>query len=271
MKTSVVIADPNFLGNTAPLKGSYDIVMRAAAEIGFDAVQLTVNRPDEISPKQVFDTAQKFNLAISSIATGLAYSVDGLSLGSESEENRKAATVRMKQHIDLAQKIGNPRVIIGAIRGHAKNCSSREKYEKQFRKSVEELITYADPRQIDIIFEANDHLETDAYLTIKETAEFIKEYNSPHFLLQLDTMHMLYENQHPYQDVIPYADLIAQIDISDENRMAPDGKHFDFPLLMKTLQEINYKDYLVFEYRPHPPQNAAKMGFDYIKALMQNK
>ena len=50
--------------------------------------------------------------------------------------------------------------------------------------------------------------------------------------------------------------------------MAPDGKHFDFSLLMKALKEIDYQDYLVFEYRPAPPQNAAKAGLTYIRQLM---
>ena len=47
-----------------------------------------------------------------------------------------------------------------------------------------------------------------------------------------------------------------------------DGKHFDFPLFMKALHEVDYQHYLLSEYRAAPPENAAKVGLDYIKTLM---
>ena len=61
------------------------------------------------------------------------------------------------------------------------------------------------------------------------------------------------QQQDPYTSVLQAAPQLAQVDISDENRMAPDGKHFDFPALFKGLKEIGYKDYLVFEFHPSPP------------------
>ena len=52
------------------------------------------------------------------------------------------------------------------------------------------------------------------------------------------------------------------------DRMAPDGKHFDFPLFLKALKEIGYQDYLVSEFRAAPPDNAAKAGLDYLRTLL---
>ena len=42
----------------------------------------------------------------------------------------------------------------------------------------------------------------------------------------------------------------------------------DVPRLMEALKSIPYEDYLVFEYRSQPPENAAKVGLDYIRTLM---
>ena len=63
-------------------------------------------------------------------------------------------------------------------------------------------------------------------------------------------------------------DLIGQVDISDVDRMAPDGRHFDFPLLLRALKEAKFQDYLVFEFRAQPPADAAKAGLDYIRSLL---
>lgn len=268
MKTSVVVADKTFRGNTAPLLGSYEDVTRQAAEIGFDAIQLTVNRPKEVSIAPLLQAAEKHGLAISSIATGLGYSMDGLSLGHPDRANREQAVQRMIEHIQLATELGNPLVIIGAIRGWAKENSSWSEFEEYFTDSVKRLLDEAVKKDITLILEANDHLETDAYLSVAETAAFIQRFQCPNFKLHLDSMHLLYEKQDTYQEILNYASLIAQVDISDEDRMAPDGKHFDFPTMIKALKEINYSNYLVFEYRSAPPVGAAKLGFDYIRSLI---
>ena len=200
MKTSVVIADGSFETNTAPLLGSIDEVFSQAAELGYDAVSVTVNRPEDVDVEGILQAMEKYGVAVSGLATGRIYTVDGFTLGSSDEANRMEAVNRMLGHAEICAKLKGAKLIIGAIRGWTKDAGSRENYEKQFRKSMETLV--------------------------------------------------------------------GQVDISDVDRMAPDGKHFDFPLFMKALHEVGYQDYLLSEYRAAPPENAAKVGLDYIKTLM---
>ena len=200
MKTSVVIADGSFETNTAPLLGSIDEVFSQAAELGYDAVSVTVNRPEDVDVEGILQAMEKYGVAVSGLATGRIYTVDGFTLGSGDETNRMEAVNRMLGHAEICAKLKGAKLIIGAIRGWTKDAGGRENYEKQFRKSMETLV--------------------------------------------------------------------GQVDISDVDRMAPDGKHFDFPLFMKALHEVGYQDYLLSEYRAAPPENAAKVGLDYIKTLM---
>jgi sugar phosphate isomerase/epimerase len=269
MRTSVVVADASFQGVTAPLIGSWEEVLRQASEIGFDAVQLTVNRPVDVPVKRLLMGLRQYGLVVSSIATGLGYTLDGLSLGNADEEKRLAAARRMKEHISLAARLGGAKVIIGAIRGRASDSGSLDIFDGQFRKSLDELLFDAEQKCIDLTLEASDRYETDFCISVEETARFIKSYDSPRLRLQLDTMHMLYENQDTCKEILKYGHLLAQVDISDENRMTPDGKHFNFPLLIEALLQIRYKGFLVFEYRPHPGGNSAKTGFDYICGLLR--
>lgn len=150
----------------------------------------------------------------------------------------------MCDHVDLAEKLGGAMVIIGAIRGRYADAPSEVIYYQQFHKSMEELIPYAEKKRIVIIFEANDHLETDAYISIKDTAEYIRECGSPCFRLQLDTMHMLYEHEECYQQVLDCADILAQVDISGRDRTCPADGEFPYDQVLKALKESGSVDIL---------------------------
>lgn len=146
MKTSVVIADGTFSTNTAPLLGPIDEVVRKAAKIGYDAISVTVDRPE---------------------------------------------------------------------------------------------------------------------------AEYIRSFRSPALRLQLDSIHLHTNGELDfYPKILALEGLVGQVDISDVDRMAPDGTHFDFPLFVRALKEIGYQDYLVSEFRAAPPANAAQAGLDYIRTLL---
>lgn len=269
MQMCVVIADGSFVSTTAPLQGPVEETIAQAAEIGFDAVQLTVNRPSEVDVQAVRRAVGRFGLNVASIATGRGYTVDRLCLGAGDEQNRRDAVGRMKAHVDLSTELGNPLVVVGAIRGWSTDSPSRAVYVEQFTKSFYELLPYAEQRGVTVILEANDHLETDMYLDPTETADYIRQFNSPAFKLHLDTMHLWSEGIDTCNCIFEQRDILGQVDISDADRMVPDGRNYNFPACLKALCEIGYSGPLVFEYRPAPPDNAAKAGFDYIAGCLR--
>lgn len=269
MKTSVVIADGTFETNTAPLLGSIDEVFHQAAVLGYDAVSVTVNHPKDVDTAALKAASQQYGVAVSGLATGRIYTVDGYTLGSGDESNRQEAVNRMLGHLEICAQLKGAKLIIGAIRGWTRDAGGRENYEKQFRKSVETLVRRAEELGVKIVLEAISRIDSDAYCTVPETAEYIRSFHSPALELQLDSIH-IYNNGETdfYEQILKAGDLVGQVDISDVDRMAPDGKHFDFPKLMKVLHEVDYEGYLLSEYRSAPPENAAKTGLDYIKTLM---
>lgn len=269
MKTSVVWADGTFASNTAPLMGSLEECARQAAEMGYDAMSLTVNRPGELEAGRVSRVMKEYGLKVSGLATGRGYTVDGLCLGAAEERTRRAAVERMMAHMDLCARLEGAKLIVGAIRGWTRDGGGREAYDRLFRASMEELLERAEPMGVQLVLEAISKIDSDAYCLVGETAELIRSFHSPALRLQLDSIHLHTNGEKDFDGEIRKAgDLIGQVDISDVERMAPDGKHFDFPRLMEALKSIPYEDYLVFEYRSQPPENAAKVGLDYICTLM---
>lgn len=269
MKTSAVWADDTFESNTAPLMGPLEDCARRAAELGYDALSLTVNRPGELDADQVNRTMKKYGLAVSGLATGRIYTVDGLGLGMGDQNKRQAAVDRMLEHAQLCARLGEAKLIVGAIRGWTRDAGGQEAYQALFRASLEEILARAESLGVQVVLEAISRIDSDAYCSVAETAAFIRSFRSGALRLQLDSIHLHTNGETDfYGEILKAGDLIGQVDISDVDRMAPDGNHFDFPLLMKGLQEANYRDYLVFEYRADPPENAAKAGLDYIRGLM---
>lgn len=269
MKTSVVIADGTFPTNTAPLLGSIDAVFRQASELGYDAVSVTVQHPEEVDVAALNKARAQYGVAISGLATGRIYTVDGFSLGSGDEANRQEAVDRMLGHARLCAELGGAKLIIGAVRGWTKDAGGREAYVRQFRKSMETLVRSAEELGIQVLLEAISRMDSDAYCTIDETAEYIRSFHSPALQLQLDSIHIHTNGETGfYEKILRHGDLIGQVDISDWDRMAPDGRHFDFPTLLKALHEVGYEGYLLSEYRAAPPENAAQAGLAYLKTLL---
>ena len=168
MKTSVVIADGTFETNTAPLLGSIDTVFRQAAEIGYDAVSVTVNRPEDVDVEGLIAASQKYGVAVSGLATGRIYTVDGFGLGSADEANRQEAVKRMLGHAEICARLGGAKLIIGAIRGWTKDAGGREQYEKVFRNSVETILARCEELGVKLLLEAISYIDSDAYCTIDE-------------------------------------------------------------------------------------------------------
>lgn len=268
IKTSVVVADGSLPTSTAPLLGSYEQVCRQAADIGFDGLTLTVQDPAEVDIAALQGALGRYGLQAAAIATGRAYSQEGLWLASPQPETRQRAVRRMLEHIRLSQALADrPRVIVGAIRGRSTGPDLAE-CRRLLRDSMEQIMAAAEQARVEVLFEAIDYLESDMYRQVGETAEFIRSFHSPRLLLQLDTMHLLNEGEDIRADLPGLADIIGQVDLSGAERAVPGpGDPFDFPGFLEALADMDYQDWLLLEHKPTP--GGAKAGYEYVRSLLR--
>lgn len=267
MRTSVVVADGTFPTATAPLLGPIDVVFRQAAALGYDAVSITVNQPKDVNVDEILSATETYGVSVSGLATGRIYGADGYSISSSDEENRLEAVERLLGHVDICAKL-NAKLIIGTVRGRIQVARDCNTYDKQFRKSMDVILTHAESKGVKVMLEAMSELDGDTYQTIEQAGDCVRSFHSSALQLQIDTMHLAYNNEDFYHDILKYGDLLGQVDISNPGRMIPDGTKFDFPLLLKALKEVNFDGYLLSEFRAAPPENAAKVGLEYIKSLL---
>ena len=170
-------ADGTFSSNTAPLMGSLDDCARRASDLGYDALSLTVKDPNERDWVQVLRKLQNCGLEASGLATGRVYTVDGLGLGMADADRRRAA-------------VGGAKLIIGAIRGWTRDAGGRDVYGSLFRASLEEILNQAEPLGVPVALDAISRMDSDAYCSVAETADFIRSFHSSALRLQLDSIHL---------------------------------------------------------------------------------
>jgi D-psicose/D-tagatose/L-ribulose 3-epimerase len=265
---SVVVAPASAVTAPAPLKGPISKTVRRAAEIGYDAVQVTVHRPAEFDLNEARRALNEHRLRVTSIGTGAAYSVDGISLGHGDADKRMAAVERMKQHVRLAADLGGANVVIGMIRGRLSDSTDRHQFMSDYRESVAACIDHAGREGITILHEAMGGADSDVLRSIDENVAFLESFSSPQLRLHVDCHHMNQEESDWASALRRAREWIGQVDICDVERGVPDGRHFDFPRLVSTLREIGYAEYLAFEYNSvgsGVPE--ARAGLEYIKSL----
>lgn len=268
IRMSAIIADGTFPCNTAVLQGPCAQTFRQARENGFDCVQFTIRDVTDYDVSECRELMDRYSLTVSAMATGRVYTVDGLSMGSSDEQNRRACVERLCSMADLSCKLGKPAIVIGAVRGLLKDAGSPEEYYRQFDKSMRELVAYCEPLGVPVILEADDHLEADTYLDPEETLRYVNAVRSPVLRMYIDTMHLYNEGLDVPAAIRTYGKEVFSIDIGGENRTAPMLSKMDFRAIAEAIRESGFDGVLTFEIPPAPPENAAGKSLAYIKGLL---
>ncbi|MBA7667230.1 5-keto-L-gluconate epimerase [subsurface metagenome] len=95
--------------------GNIEEGIKNAAQLGFDAVELSLRDSDSLNKEKIISLLKENNLKVSTIATGQSYYKDGFSLCAKEAEKRRKVIQRLKGHIRFASQLG-AQVIIGGIR-----------------------------------------------------------------------------------------------------------------------------------------------------------
>ena len=265
IRYSAIISDGSFPCNTAILQGDVETVFRQAKEAGYDCVQLTIRDSSDYSVETLRELSTRYGIAISAMATGRIYSVDGYSMGSSDEQNRQTCVKRLCELADFSVSIGHPAIVVGAVRGRYADAGSPEAYYQQFDKSLRSLVEYCERLEVPVILEVIERAESEAYVDPEETLRYVEKVHSPVLHMYLDIMHLYSERLNIIETIRRYGKHSWQIDVSGENHTAPMNSTLDFSKITKAIQESGFDGTLTFEM---PPECSAKKSLEYIRGLM---
>ena len=238
------------------------------SEMGFDSVEFHIRTPDLLDGPRIKDLCLSQNMEISTIGTGMAYSQEGLSITDANKDIRNKAVKRLKDQMDLASVL-DCFVIIGSMRGKIEKGDTLKNVNNRMLESMSELIEHAEKKNVDVVVEAIDFYETNYLETADDVLELIEELGSNRVLVHLDSFHMNISEKSLKDPILKCGSRLGHMHLADNNRNYPGWGHLNFPQIIKTLKEIDYKNSLTLECYPDPDgYTAAKRGLDYIRSIL---
>ncbi len=149
--------------------------MRAAAEAGFDAVELSLRVPGDVPLQPLQQELQTLGLVVCAIATGQSCLHDGFCLAAADEEKRAGAVERIKGHVDYAAEL-DTKVIIGGIRGRfTVPDEERDDLRKSATSALAECAAYASTKGVNLLLEPVNRYETNWINSVNDGIQLIEE------------------------------------------------------------------------------------------------
>lgn len=235
---------------------------------GFDSMEVHIRAPEMVDGPKIRECCAALGLEVSSIGTGMAYGMEGLSITSPDEAVRKAAVQRIKDQLDLGAQLACP-VVIGSMRGVIGQGDTFEKVDKRMVESMRELSDYAERTDTELVIEAIDRFETNYLKTADDVLGLIDRVGSNRVLVHLDTYHMNLEEKDWRSPILHCGKRLGHVHVADNTRYYPGWGLIDFRPIISTLLEIGYQRSLTLECYPVPnEQESALRGLHHLEAVM---
>lgn len=239
-----------------------------AAELGYDGVEIHLQRPEDIDRHSILDLAKRHGLGIPTLGTGMAAGREGLSFSDPDPAIRARAVQRIGGQIDLAAFLHSG-VTIGLIFGRlGDDPAARDRRQEAAVACLKECCRHAEQSGVTLFLEAINRYEADQLVTLDEAISCLRKVGSPSLMLLADTFHMNIEEADLLGSLRRTAGLLGHVHLSDSNRQVPGHGHLDVGAVLETLRDIRYEGYLAFEVLPLPdPASAAGDGVAHVRRL----
>lgn len=214
---------------------------------GLDGAELCISNYWDIDVSRVKAELDKRGLGCSTLSTGQARGLEGLSLIGVSQDVCKKTQERFMQHIDAAKILGS-KVTIGLMRGLG-SAATMDKDLKELKTAMMPLIDYADKRGVALCLEAINRYETALLNSVEATMDFISnELGNPDCVgILWDLFHANIEDTAFERSIEVMGRKLLHLHLADSNRMFPGYGHIGFNTILKAVKDSGYREYCSFE------------------------
>ncbi len=238
---------------TTPLLLAGDFVesMRAAKEMGYDAVEIHTPDPEELDVDRILAACRELDLFIATLGTGMIYGKYGLYLMDGDEARLDRLVEMVKSFIDLAARLGS-KVTIGSIKGNVPRGEDRDQCLDRMGRTLQRLDAYAGEKGVTLLLEATNHFENNVINTGKDVYEMISRYQLRHVQALMDTFHINLEERHPASCLSDTGPYLGHIHFGDNTRMYPGSGAFNYDVFCQSIRDVGYDGVLSVECFPLP-------------------
>ena len=257
--------------------------IRAAAEAGFDGIELALNEMGQLGLDATDveldgyrNAAQQAGIAITSLATGLYWSYPMTS--SDAAVREKAKTIVRKQ-LDAAARLGVDAILVvpGAVGVDFVSGSEVVPYDVAYDRALgalKELAPYAESRKVSIGVE---NVWNKFLLSPLEMRQFLDTIGSLYVGAYFDVGNVL-ATGYPEHWIRILGERIRRVHIKDFRRAVGTLDGFvdllsgdvDFPAVFQALRDVGYDGWITAEVFPYGrfPQMTAKQASQAMDAMM---
>ena len=227
---------------------------KAAAELGFDAVEVFPPSAAAVHDSGLGRLLRDHNLKLAAVGTGAGWVNHKLSLTSPDKKVRERAREFVAAIVDAAGMLGAP-AIIGSMQGRCE--MERATTRHYLREALAGFGEWAAPYNVPLLFEPLNRYETDVANTLDDGRRLVTEAGAANVKLLADLFHMNIEEADMAESIRAAGKLVGHVHFADSNRLPAGGGHTDFAPIVQALREIGYDGYASVEAFPLPGVDAA--------------
>jgi sugar phosphate isomerase/epimerase len=249
----------------SPLSESFAL----ACQYGCDGIEVHLRDPHDVDWKEMAELSRRYSLPVTTLGTGMAAGIDGLTFADAKAEVRRQAVERVKEHIKLAARLGSA-VTIGVLNGNLGNNAGQALERREFHFAcLKECCHAAADVGVSILLEPLNRYECDWFNTTEDALRVIEQLGAANLKYLADTFHMNIEEVDLAASIRRAGKSLGYVHLVDSNRCGPGQGHLPFGEVLKALLDVGYDGYLSLECFPKPdPQRAIKNSLSYIKKLL---
>lgn len=233
-----------------------DAGCRAAAECGFDAVEIFPGSAAVFAGDAIRTRLAAHGLGLAAVGTGAGFVAHGLHLVHPDAAVRYRARAFIGEIIDAAGGLGAP-AIIGSMQGRTSDAVPRDAALGHLADALGDLAARAARHGQPLVYEPLNRYETDLFNRQADAAGFLHDRGLGNVRLLCDLFHMNIEETDIAAALTGCGDLVGHVHWADSNRRAVGLGHTDIPPIAAALRAIGYDGVLSAEILPLPSADEA--------------
>ena len=257
--------------NLAPilLRGPLAESFALASRYGCDGIEVHLRDPHDVDWEEMVELSRRHALPVTTLGTGMAAGMDGLTFSDPEAGIRTRAVARVKEHIRLAARLGSA-VTIGVLNGNLSSDLEQAAQRREYHLAcLKECCRAAADAGVSLLLEPLNRYECDWLNTTEDALSIIAQLGFDNLKYLADTFHMNIEEVNIAASLRRAGSALGYIHLVDSNRCGPGQGHLPFGEVLNALLEVGYDGYLSLECLPEPDgETAIKHSLSYIKKLL---
>ena len=220
-------------------------LIRKAADMGFDGVEIAIFDPSDVDIGATKDALKAGGME----CTCCSILGDDRDLISDDPAIRENAKKYMKDCIEISTALDSP-IFCGPLYSAVGKLVGRSRTQEEWDLAVtglKEVAKVAGDNGVTLAIEPLNRFETYFINIAEDAVKLARDVDHPNVKVHLDTFHMNIEEKNLYKAIKSTGEFLAHMHCCENDRGAPGSGHVDWDGVFKALHELKYDGWIVIE------------------------